>query len=187
MLQDRKLIYRSNRQYIISDLGEFLMENLKGIWLPFLEPKFTRLIEDLIDDIKEKRKNLNEVINLVKNKFLELFDKFLINKKKLMPKINDFKKELKTQSQKSGSNKKFPTTTSLCPHCNTQPMKLISTRQGRRFLACANENCEKKYLSVPKRGRIYILKSECSKCGFNVFKIAARKNNKSFFYYICKH
>jgi len=185
VLQDRKLIYRSNRQYFISDLGEFLMENLKGIWLPFLEPKFTRLIEDLIDDIKEKRKNLNEVINLVKNKFLELFDKFLINKKKLMPKINDFKKELKTQSQKSGSNKKFPTTTSLCPHCNTQPMKLISTKQGRRFLACANENCEKKYLSVPKRGRIYILKSECSKCGFNVFKITGRKNNKSFFYFLC--
>ncbi|GAH09417.1 unnamed protein product, partial [marine sediment metagenome] len=42
VLQDRKLIYRSNRQYFISDLGEFLMENLKGIWLPFLEPKFTR-------------------------------------------------------------------------------------------------------------------------------------------------
>ena len=102
-----------------------------------------------------------------------------------MPKINDFKKELKTQSQKSGSNKKFPTTTSLCPHCNTQPMKLISTKQGRRFLACANENCEKKYLSVPKRGRINILKSVCSICGFNVFKIASRKNNKSFFYFMC--
>ncbi|MFX1442068.1 MAG: DNA topoisomerase [Promethearchaeota archaeon] len=185
LLQDRKLIYRSNRQYFVSDLGEFLIENLKGIWLPFLEPHFTRFIEDLIEDIKEQRKKLNEVIDLVKKEFLELFDKFLINKKKLIPKINDFRKKLKDKSQKGVSAKDFPMTTSLCPHCKKERMKLISTKQGKRFLACANDKCEKKYLSVPKKGRIYILKSICSICGFNVFKITGRKNNKSFFYYIC--
>jgi len=185
LLQDRKLIYRSNRQYFISDLGEFLIENLKDIWLPFLEPHFTRFIEDLIEDIKEQRKKLNEVIDLVKNEFLELFDKFLKTKKKLKPKINNFEQKLENESQKGVSAKNFPNTTSLCPHCNTEPMKLISTRQGKRFLACTNEKCEKKYLSVPKKGRIYILKSICSICSFNVFKIASRKNNKSFFYYLC--
>ena len=185
VLQDRILIYRNNCQYFCTELGKFVIENLKDIWLPFLEPNFTMLIESQLEDVKEKRKSMNEVIELVKEKFLKLFDKFLMNKKELLPKINDFELELKNNMQKNKHTKDFPSTTSMCPHCKTHPMKLISTRQGRRFLACVNEKCEKKYLSVPKRGRIYILKSVCSICYFNVFRITGRKNNKAFSYYMC--
>ena len=64
-------------------------------------------------------------------------------------------------------------------------MKLVTTTQKKRFLVCMNENCEKKYLSVPKKGRINILKGTCSKCGFNIFKVTLRKYKKSFHYYLC--
>ncbi|TFG15378.1 MAG: hypothetical protein EU535_01770 [Promethearchaeota archaeon] len=186
ILEDRKLIYRNNnRQYICTELGNFLIENLKDIWLPFLEPKFTKFIEDLLEDIKEGKKNFKDVISTVKERFLELFDRFLGNKKEFASKIDQFELELKKDTKKKGFSKDFPSTTSMCPHCKTHPMKLITTKQGKRFLACINEKCEKKYLSVPKKGRIYILNSTCSMCGFNVFKIMTRKYNKSFFYYFC--
>lgn len=186
VLQDRGLIYRNkNHQYYCTELGFFLIENLKEIWHPFLDPSFTKYIEKQLDDIKKNKKKFSDVINYVKNEFLELFDKFLRNKDKIFSKFNNFKRNSKDETNNNDKIKNFPITTSLCPYCKTHPMKLITTKKKKRFLVCENEKCEKKYLSTPKMGRIYILKSECSKCGFNIFKISRRKNNKTFFYYMC--
>ncbi len=182
LLQNRNLIYRFENKYSCTELGTFLIDNLKGIWHPFLIPDFTKFIEELLVDIKEKRKRMDDVIEIVKKVFLELFDKFLAEKQKFLSRIKTFELNNKASTL---NKKSFPTTSSMCPFCKTHPMKLITTRQRKRFLACSNEECEKKYLSVPKRGRIMILKSNCSKCGFNIFKINTRKNNKSFNYYIC--
>ncbi len=185
LLQNRNLIYRSKRKYFCTELGLFLIDNLKNVWLPLLEPKFTKFIEELLDDIKEKRKNMDEVIDIVKKTFLDLFDKFLEKKKKFISRINTFESKIKSMTYNNTNNKTFPLTTSMCPFCKTHPMKLVTTRQKKKFLACLNENCEKKYLSLPKRGRIIILKTVCSICGFNIFKINKKKNNKTFSYYIC--
>ena len=154
------------------------------MWLPFLKPDFTKFVENLLEDIKEKRKTKEDVITIVKKIFLALFDKFRNEKKTITIKFDSVKDNLKTTMQQT-SQKKFPQTTSKCPTCKNHPMKLITTSQKKRFLACSDRNC-KTYLSVPKTGRITILKStNCLKCGFNVFKILKRKNNKSHIYYIC--
>jgi len=185
ILQDRKLITRDMRRYSITELGTFLIDNLKNIWLPFLEPGFTKSIEVLLDDIKEKKRKMKDVIDLVKNTFLDLFDKFLSNKSNLENQMNKIKENGTFVSQFKPKIKEFPTTSSMCPFCKTHQMKLIRTRKGTRFLACSNEECSKKYLSVPKRGRISILNTVCSDCGFNLFKVKMKKNNKFFSYYLC--
>ena len=183
-LEDRGVIEQSKRHYEITALGHFLIENLIEIWLPFLKPKFTQMIETLLDDIKSGKKSKESVIKTMRAIFLKLFDKFLANKKKITMKINniDTKKFQNTQSNQKR------VTTAPCPFCKQGNMKLISPKNKRRFLVCTNDNCTKKYLSVPKNGRIYILKNGfCSKCGFNVFKIYVRKGNKSFPYYMCPY
>ncbi len=185
VLQDRNLIYQNNRQYGITELGIFIIENLIDIWLPFLEPSFTREIEEQLEDIREGKKKMDAVVQNMKLKFLDLFDKFLNNKQKFISNMNsiDIKDKNLTQLKQK---KDFPQTKSVCPHCKTHPMKLITTYKKKRFLACSNEECMKKYLSLPHKGRISILKSSiCSICSFNVFKITKRTNNKSFSYYIC--
>ena len=183
ILIKRDLVYRNKHKYLITELGKFLIDNLKVIWLPFLKPEFTKAVEDLFKDIKDKKKTMNEVVNIVKNTFLSLFDKFLANKPKILLKIDDFKQQDIITIKKNYS-KKYPSTSAYCPVCNKYPMKLITPYKKRRFLVCADEKC-KTYLTVPKRGRITILKSLCSKCGFNVFKINIRKDNRSFHYYMC--
>jgi hypothetical protein len=162
-----------------------LIENLKETWLPFLKPDFTKFIEDQLEDIKDRKKNMDFVIESVRDTFLSLFDKFLKEKTTLLSKISSFKQEIEPKIETNIKTKEFPLTSSMCPWCKTHPMKLITTKKKKRFLICTNEDCEKKYLSVPKRGRIYILKSVCLKCGFNVFKIRYRKNKKTIEYYIC--
>ncbi|TFF98392.1 MAG: hypothetical protein EU547_01625 [Promethearchaeota archaeon] len=183
-LEQRGLIVKSKRHYELTPLGRFLIENLIEIWLPFLKPKFTQMIENLLNEVKSGKRSKNDVIKIMRSIFLKLFDKFLANKPKITTKMNNLDTN-QFSNTKSNNNR---ITTANCPFCNKGKMKLITPRNKRRFLVCTNENCNKKYLSVPKKGRIYILKNSfCSKCGFNIFKIYIRKGNKSFPYYMCPY
>ncbi|MFX0075635.1 MAG: DNA topoisomerase, partial [Candidatus Hermodarchaeota archaeon] len=181
ILVDRKLIDRiAKNHFKITEWGKYLITELIKVWLPFLKPEFTRFVETLLEDVKGKRKSMDYVVKTVKEMFLDLFDKFRRNKKAITFEFDKVKGNLKTAMQQN-----FPLTTSLCPICNKNPMKLVTTSQNKRFLACADRSC-KTYISVPNTGRIKILKdTSCAICGFNVFKITKMKNNKSIAYYIC--
>ena len=186
ILLDRKLTYRiAKNRFKITEWGKFLIQELIKVWLPFLKPEFTRFVESLLEDVKEKRKTMENVVTTVKKIFLDLFDKFRNEKNSITFKFDSVKDDLKTTMQQTSKQTNFPQTISKCPICKNHPMKLITTPQKKRFLACSDRNC-KSYLSIPKTGKITILKSTtCLKCGFDVFKILKRKNDKSYIYYIC--
>ncbi len=172
LLQTRSLTKRLKHHYFITDLGKFIIEHLIEIWLPFLKPDFTRRVEEKLEEIKDKKKKMNDVVDEIRNEFLQLFDKFLVNKHKLTSKIDTYKMDYT-----------IPLTTSNCPFCNISPMKFIDIK-SKRFLVCSNENC-KQYLSLPKNGKLELLNFVCSICNFNVFKVILRKSNKSLTYYLC--
>ena len=181
ILENRKLIIRKKNQYSISDLGIFLIEHLMKVWLPFLKPEFTKLVEEKLDNVRKGIRTMDEVISEVKTIFLKLFDKFLADKKNLKFEIkNHIKRNPPTAMF---SNKNPAITTSLCPFCKNSPMKFINLK-GKRFLVCSDPKCSK-YLSLPKKGRLTLLKSQCSLCGFNIFKVLLRKQNHTYDYYLC--
>ncbi len=172
LLQTRELTERIQYHYHITNLGKFIIENLIEIWLPFLKPDFTKKVEEKLEEIKNKKRNLKDVVNEVRKEFLDLFDKFLINKHKLVSNIDNYKIDYS-----------IPLTSSNCPFCNKIPMKFINI-QNKRFLVCSDDNC-KQYLSLPKNGKLELLNSICSICNFNIFKVSLKKNNKTFTYYMC--
>ena len=179
ILQTRKLIIRNKSQYSTTELGVFLIESLIKIWLPFLEPNFTKRVEAKLEEIKLNKKKMDAVIEEIRIEFLNLFDKLLANKKGIVSKVNTFKMSNST-FKTSYTN---PLTSSNCPFCNRSPMKFINLK-SKRFLVCTDDNC-KKYLSLPKKGTLKLLASSCSICKFNIFKISLRKNNKPYNYYLC--
>ena len=172
LLQTRILIKRIKYSYIITDLGKFLIESLIEVWLPFLKPDFTRRVEGKLEEIKDNKKQMIEVVDEIRNEFLQLFDKFLVNKRKLISKIDAYKMDFT-----------IPLTSSNCPFCNKNPMKFIDIK-NKRFLVCSDENC-KQFLSLPKNGKLQLLDSVCSICNFNIFRVSLKKNNKSFSYFFC--
>jgi DNA topoisomerase IA len=181
VLQNRRLIRRSKGQYSITDLGIFLIENLLKIWLPFLKPDFTKRVEIRLEKIKDKTRRMEDVVKEVKKEFLELFDKFLLNKPSFLKKIENF--VVKTHHLNSSTRREFQSTSSLCPFCKSNHMKFIYLK-NKRFLVCSNDEC-KQYLSLPKRGKIEMLYSTCSLCGFNIFKISLKKEKSVYTYYLC--
>ncbi|MFX1412640.1 MAG: DNA topoisomerase [Promethearchaeota archaeon] len=179
LLQTRKLTQRVKYNYIITALGTFIIENLIKIWLPFLEPSFTKNVELKLEEIKLGKKKMHNVIQEVKDEFLNLFDKLLANKKNIIANIDSFKKKLDLQTPKP-----IPVMTkSFCPYCYSSPMKFINLPK-KRFLVCSGESC-KKFLSLPKKGKLELLATKCSLCGFNIFKISTYKNNRLFTYWLC--
>ncbi len=178
LLQTRKLIKRMSYRYFLTDLGNFLIENLIQIWLPFLKPSFTKDVEIKLGDIKDGKVNWQKVVNDVRRDFLVLFDKLLANKEKIISNIDTFKQKLDLRVPKE-----FPLTKSNCPFCNNYPMTFVNLPK-KRFLVCSDDNC-KKYLSLPKNGKLELLNTACSLCKFNIFKVTLHKYNKPFIYYLC--
>ncbi|MFX1593553.1 MAG: DNA topoisomerase, partial [Promethearchaeota archaeon] len=172
LLQTRELTERIKYHYFITDLGIFIIENLIEIWLPFLKPDFTRKVEVKLERIKNEERNMKDVVDETRKEFLQLFDKFLINKHKLISKIESYKIDYT-----------IPLTSSNCPFCRNHPMKFINTKKNR-FLVCSDENC-KKFLSLPKNGKLKLLDSTCSICNFNIFKVTLQKYNKPYTYFMC--
>ncbi len=177
-MEKRKVIYKDKvgkkGSYHCSELGMFLIDSLIKVWLPFLKPDFTKWIEQNLEDIKERKKDINEVIDEIKKRFLELFDSFLSKKVDFLKITKGY--QVKTENQ-------FPLTKGKCPKCNSYPMKFINLKK-KRFLACSDEAC-KSYLPLPKKGTIIMLKTTCCLCEMNVFKISTRKNNIHYRYYLC--
>jgi len=184
LLLKRELIIKNKRNYKISELGRFLIKNLKDVWLPFLKPNFTKFIEDLLNDIKENQKKMEDVVNIVRNEFLKLFDKFRKKKELIISNIDKFEKKNIELFEKNNKVKSSITSSSMCPLCKSHPMKLIISKNKKRFLRCLNSKC-KNVILLPQRGKISILTSECSICNFNIFKIRTKKYNKFFNYFIC--
>ncbi|MHA1194127.1 MAG: DNA topoisomerase [Promethearchaeota archaeon] len=181
ILNTRKLTIRTKGKYELTELGTFLIEILIKIWLPFLKPEFTKNVEIKLEEIQDGIRSMDAVVSEVKKEFLDLFDKFIKNENNILKVLENYK--VKSYNLKSATTKAIKQTTSSCPSCNSYPMKFINLKQ-KRFLVCSDDNC-KTYLSLPKKGRLTLLKSTCSICNFNIFKVYLRKNNKPFNYYFC--
>ncbi|MFX1275704.1 MAG: DNA topoisomerase [Promethearchaeota archaeon] len=178
IMEKRKVIFKEKEgkksRFHCSDLGIFLIESLMKVWLPFLEPEFTKWIEKNLEDIKDEKREMEGVVGEIKKKFLDLFDKFISKRDEFVKTAREY--EIKNDGR-------FPLTEGKCPKCQSQPMKFINLK-GKRFLVCSDDNC-KTYLPLPKKGTITMLKTTCSLCGMNAFKISTRKSNKTYTYHLC--
>ncbi len=200
ILIDRSYIERKNRMVFVMELGFLLMDALKVIWLPFLDPKFTSNVEMQLETIRKEKKQMKEVVKEVKDEFLILFDKFRQEKPNFLKKMNVLeqtgniirgrnnqiiqnKKGSIPNKTSPNSSKNFKYSNTLCPNCKKNPMKLVINRDyTKKFFVCDSCNT---FLSLPKKGTPKILKSKCLICGFDIVKITRKVQNNSYDYYIC--
>ncbi len=207
LLIDRKYVQKQKRRIFLLELGYLLIENLKEVWLPFLDPKFTAFVEDVLEKIKNREIRWEAGIAHIRKVFLKLFDKFRQGKDvfvRQMAKIEQIgnvsrgrdnkilsksrkgkspgsKPQSKRKSSKSHDN---PKTTTPCIACQKHPMQLVEISKQKRFIACEDRSC-KTYLSVPKTGTLKLLKRQCKLCDFNILKVTKYFGKNKSAYYIC--
>ena len=190
LLISRNYVERKNRAIYLLELGYLLMDNLKDIWLSFLEPKFTAKVEEILEEVKSGKKQMDDAIDEVRIYFLDLFDKFRAVKPTFLAKMNSI---TQTGNVKRGRNNEIinskkkdepQKTTANCPFCKRVPMIFVKTKDNKRFFVCSDEKC-KNYLSVPKEGKITLLKITCKICNFNAIKVTRKFGNTKSEYYLC--
>ena len=190
LLISRNYIERKKRTIFVLELGYLLIDNLKDIWLSFLEPSFTAKVEDALEEVKNGKKQMEETIDLVRAYFLNLFDKFRAVKPEFLNKMNQISQ---TGNVKRGRNNEIiqgkksdepQKTTANCPVCKSVPMLFIKTKDGKRFFRCSDENC-KTFLSLPKQGRVTLLTGKCKICDFNFVKVTKKFGTTKSDYYLC--
>ncbi|MHA1887286.1 MAG: DNA topoisomerase [Promethearchaeota archaeon] len=213
ILIDRQYIQRKGRSIYLMDLGFLLIDALKTIWTPFLDPSFTAKVENLLQQVQNNQIKFDFAVNTIKAEFLQLFDLFRTQRSKILSKMQAIQQtgnvirgrnnkiissnasnKLSGKSQsnyltntnsKTGNSAPAPLTTAMCPKCKNIPMKLvISPQKKKKFLVCTDPNCQT-YLSLPQKGTPRLLRATCSICNFNIVKISTSKNGHKFHYYIC--
>jgi ssDNA-binding Zn-finger/Zn-ribbon topoisomerase 1 len=161
------------------------MANLEGIWLDFLEPDFTRRVEEKLDLVMETQQTRDAVVIDVKTEFLKIFDSFRASKVQITQALSSvqpgssFVKAKKTAKREQYSKEN-------CPSCGNALMKVVKTQNKSRFLACTDPVC-KFTLALPKIGRLVFLKTKCSICGFSPVKVtkSIKKTKKTYDYFLC--
>ncbi|HMF33436.1 MAG TPA: DNA topoisomerase, partial [Candidatus Lokiarchaeia archaeon] len=169
ILLDRQYIQRIKKQVCTTDFGYELMANLEGIWVEFLEPDFTRRVEEKLDLVMETQMAGDAVIDEVKGDFLKLFDTFRVSKSQIVQALAGVQPGNSSLKGKTGA-KREQYSKQNCPSCGNALMKVVKTNKNTRFLACCDENC-KFTLALPKTGRVTFLKAQCCACGFSPVKI----------------
>ncbi|OLS12691.1 MAG: DNA topoisomerase I [Promethearchaeota archaeon CR_4] len=185
ILLDRQYAQRVKKQIQITPYGHGLMANLETIWSSFLEPDFTRHVEELLESILEGKESQQVVVDGIRGEFLTLFDAFRSKKATITRSMQ----AISLQGKRNGkgqviTQKREQLSTSDCPFCGKARMKVVKTHKGTHFLACTSETC-KKNLALPKKGRISFLKTKCLICGFSPIRISTSKNKHPFTYNLC--
>jgi len=185
ILLDRQYAQRVKKQVQITPYGHGLMANLEKIWSTFLEPDFTRHVEERLESVLEGKESQQVAINAIRGEFLTLFDAFRMNKTTITQAMQTLSVQAKTNNVGQAiTRKREQFSVSNCPFCGKARMKVIKTQKGTQFLACTDETC-KKTLALPKKGRISFLKTKCLICGFSPISIKTSKNKRQFSYSLC--
>lgn len=137
ILIDRSYIQRKGRSIYLMDFGFLLIDALKNIWKPFLEPSFTAKVEKLLEEVKNQQIKYNDVVDSIKLEFLKLFDLFRAQKSQIVSKIQPIQstgniirgrnnKIITSSKQKSSSS----TNANLNTNTNTNTNIISSQKKG---------------------------------------------------------
>jgi predicted Zn-ribbon and HTH transcriptional regulator len=132
-----------------------------------LDVAFTRELEEMMENIELGREEKQNVVN------------------KAIKHLKPIMEELKAQEQEVGEQLggaiKQARTTGLtlsvvCPRCGRGLHVVKSQKSGKRFIGCLGKwegGCDFT-LPLPQLGALTLLGNKCSKCGFQLVKVASK-------------
>lgn len=114
-LIQRKYVVRNKRQLISTNWGRALIASLEPIWPEIVTPKFTRRVEELMDEVASKSKPYSEMLKTLRKEYLKYHSL-------LLPKLPTYQTLLK----KLDLNKQSTASYRVTPETNAILMQLIS-------------------------------------------------------------
>ncbi len=138
-------------------LGIRTIETLGKYCEQIIDEKLTRHFEKEMEQIRENKKNPEEVLEKAKETLVVVFKKFSENEEKIGKALLESHRATETEMNTFGK----------CPKCNVGDLKILySPRTKSKFVGCTHyPNCKNIY-SLPRNGLIKKLEERCKECGF---------------------
>lgn len=153
-LLKRKYVETKGRSFTPTELGSEVCDHLLLCEFDFMDPKFTAVVEDALDDIAQGEIDRKDVIDLFYNQL-----------KKDLSKAKDIQEEKeKTDFE--------------CPKCG-RSLLLKTSRKGKQFFGCSGYSDKAKpcdnIMNVgddgnPEEIKVEKMGKKCSKCGGDIVK-----------------
>ena len=152
-----------------TELGISTIETLEKYVPTIIDEAMTRHFEDEMEEIREGKKNKDEVLNEAKKEIITV--------------VKDFKKHEKDigegLKQAHWQSKDTMNTLGNCPVCKEGSLMIRSGKFGA-FAACSNYPKCKTTMSLPNNARIKSTKKNCEICSYPMILELRKKSAKEF-------
>jgi DNA topoisomerase-1 len=153
-LELRQYIKREGTSYDGTTTGKGIIRVFDVVWPDLVTPKFTRQIEQHMDEIATKKVSYENTMNLIRESYLELHKKLIKHLpvlQELFTQVKDFETDFnstitqpKRPMQYNRVNKQLSSKNKyLCPDCNQGTLLLrTNSKTNEKFFGCSQfPNC----------------------------------------------
>ena len=166
ILYDRN--YIKEKSIEVTDIGRAVAETLEKYSPDLVSEKLTRHFENELEQIIDKKKTKDEILEEAKEILTKILEKIKKNEKEIGKFLLEALKETRSKESLLGT----------CPECNGDLKILFSRKTKKKFVACSNyPNCKNTY-SLPQ-GAIIPTEKVCQYCKTPIIKVV-RKGKRPF-------
>lgn len=166
ILYDRN--YIKEKSIEVTDIGMAVAETLEKYSPDLVSEKLTRHFENELEQIIDKKKTKEEILEEAKEILTKILEKIKKNEKEIGKFLLEALKETRSKESLLG----------ICPECNGDLKILFSRKTKKKFVACSNyPNCKNTY-SLPQ-GAIIPTEKVCQYCKTPIIKVI-RKAKRPF-------
>jgi len=149
--------YVTGEQIQATELGIKTVESLEQFCPKIVDEELTRHFEVEMDEIQEKRKKPQEVLDEAKKVLIEILDEIKKKENQIGEKLRGAYKETARKASLLGK----------CPICKEGNLRVITSKtSGKRFIACDKYPQCKTTFGIPQTGTIKAVKELCKECGY---------------------
>ncbi len=148
-------------------LGKKIVEIFEKYSHQITDEELTRHFEKEMEDIREGKKQVEEVINEAKQVLVKILKEIRENEGNIGKDLIEATKESEKEKNSVGT----------CPHCGGN-LTIKTSRTKNKFIACENyPNCNFT-VSLPRGVSIKTTKKKCKSCGWPIIKMKQQRQQK---------
>jgi DNA topoisomerase-1 len=156
----------------VTPLGIQIVEVLEKFCPRVLDVAFTRELEEMMENIELGKEEKQHVVNEAINHLKPIIEELRAHEREVGEQLSYMIRQARTAEL---------TLSVACPRCGSKLHVIKSQKSGKRFIGCFGRwemGCNFT-LPLPQLGTLTLLDSRCSKCGFQLVKVAL-KGRRSF-------
>jgi DNA topoisomerase-1 len=151
----------------VTSLGMRIVDVLEKFCPRVLDVAFTRELEEMMENIELGREEKQRVVNKAIKHLKPIMEELKAHEREVGEQLSGAIKQARTVG---------PRLSVACPGCGRGLRVVRNQKSGKRFIGCLGKwegGCDFT-LPLPQFGALTLLDSRCSKCGFQLVKVASK-------------